>query len=328
MSKLSIPRNTCMYQVGRTNSFRASSSAIFKIIGSNLQNVEAHMRRLYIPDEGKVFIQPDQDGAEARIVAYLTKKGKYRELFDNDIKVHSFVALHMFTDKWKMENKDIDYNALVACPISLLKNHPHWNTFNKLAKHSDNWPSKRRFYYLAKQTSHSANYGIRGPTFQMNVLEKSGGQIALTKKEADYFLSFYRNLFPEIPQWNMDVARQVHNTKILYNLFGHPREFTGCETSSSFDQEAYAFVPQSTVGELTHMAYRDIQLYIEKEKKDWDLLVNTHDGLLAQIPVEDEKEFSAKAEEAFGRELTSPSGEKFRMKIEIKSNGKNWAFKD
>jgi DNA polymerase I-like protein with 3'-5' exonuclease and polymerase domains len=294
--------------------------------GGNLQNKEAHMRRLYIPDEGKVFFQPDQDGAEARIVAHLTERGKYRELFDNDIKVHSFVSLHMFRDKWEAENKTLDYKELLATPISKLQTNPHWRPFNLLAKSSDNWPAKKRYYYLAKQTSHSANYGIRGPTFQMNVLEKSGGQIALTRKEADFFLQFYRSMFPEIPHWNYETAKQVHKTKVLYNLFGHPREFTGDEHSHSFDQEAYAFVPQSTVGELTHMAYRDTQSYIEENKKDWDLLVNTHDGLLCQLPKEEGEEFTKVVTDAFGREMISPRGEKFRMKIEIKCNGTNWSF--
>lgn len=284
------------------------------------------MRRLYIPDEGKVFCQPDQDGAEARIVAYLCEKGKYRELFDNDIKVHSFVSLHMFYDKWVKEDSTLDYESLRSTSIKELHSHPQWKAFNKLAKTSDTWPAQKRYYYLAKQTSHSANYGIKGPTFQMNVLEKSGGKIALSRKEADFFLCFYRQLFPEIPKWNYETARILHSTKILFNLFGHPRLFTGREISSSFDQEGYAFVPQSTVGELTHMAFRDVQLYIEENHKNWDLLVNTHDGLLAQLPQEEQEEFTTVVTNAFGRELTSPRGEKFRMKIEIKTNGKDWSF--
>lgn len=323
---LGLPRDTTQYNLGRTNTFRASASALMGIYGGNLQNKEAHMRRLYIPDEGKVFCQPDQDGAEARIVAYLTEKGKYRELFDNDLKVHSFVSLHMFKDKWEKESKDIDYTTLVNTAIKDLYIHPHWKPFNKLAKSSDSWPAQKRYYYLAKQTSHSANYGIKGPTFQMNVLEKSGGKIALSRKEADFFLCFYRQLFPEIPKWNYETARILHSTKTLFNLFGHPRLFTGRETSSSFDQEGYAFMPQSTVGELTHMAFRDTQEYIEQHNKNWDLLVNTHDGLLAQLPVEEQEEFTNVVTNAFGRELTSPRGEKFRMKIEIKTNGKDWSF--
>lgn len=324
--KLLLPRDTTQYNLGRTSTFRASTSALMGIYGGNLQNKEAHMRRLYIPDKGKVFCQPDQDGAEARIVAHLTEKGKYRELFDNDIKVHSFVSLHMFMDKWRNENKELDYTSLIATPINKLHSHPHWPSFNRLAKLSDTWPSQKRYYYLAKQTSHSANYGIRGPTFQMNVLEKSGGKIALSRKEADFFLSFYRMLFPEIPRWNYETAKILHATKTLHNLFGHPRVFTGREDSSSFDQEGYAFVPQSTVGELTHMAYRDTQEYIEINKKAWDLLVNTHDGKLSQLPYEDQDEYIKVSEEVFGRELTSPTGEKFRMKIEIKTGGIEWSF--
>lgn len=330
-----LPRNTTLYSIGKTNTFRAASSALFAgsyldedigEIGTNLQNIEAGIRRIYIPDEGMEFTQSDQDGAEARIVAYLAKPGKYRDLFLNKIKVHVYVALHMFKDKWKAKYGSLDIDGACELQPHALKTHPQWKDINEAIKQSDKWPPKFRYYYLAKQTCHSANYGIKGPTFQLNILDKSGGAIVLTKEEATYFLSFYRTMFPEIPAWNYQVMETVSKTRTLYNLFGHPRYFGG-EMNNHFYMECNAFVPQSTVGELTHMAIRDTQLYIEENDKPWDVLQNNHDSLLMQHSPKDRAEVYTIIQKNLNRKLVSPTGEVFYMASEIKS-GMNWAFSE
>ena len=60
--------------------------------GSNVQNITKSLRRFFIPDEGKILVNVDQAGAEALIVAYLTKEGKYRKLFHHNVKPHSFIG--------------------------------------------------------------------------------------------------------------------------------------------------------------------------------------------------------------------------------------------
>jgi hypothetical protein len=281
------------------------------------------MRRIYIPDKGKIFVQCDQSGAEALIVAYLCREGKFRDLFLYNIKPHVYVALHMFKDKWKEHDSSLDIDGICLLEPKDITKHEQFKRIDTLIKSSDNWPSQHRYYYLAKQTCHSSNYGIKGPTFQMNVLEKSNGKIALSKYEAAYFLAFYRGMFPEIPRWNYETMLEVTKTRTLRNLFGHPRYFHGAFSDALY-REAYAFVPQSTVAEITHKAYAALQFYIEDSKLDIDLLANTHDSYLVQCPIGTELITAKLLTRFMNQTLKGPWGDTFQMKSEVAA-GYCWA---
>lgn len=178
-------------------------------------------------------------------------------------------------------------------------------------------------------THNSANYGIRGPTFQMNVLDKSGGKVALSKEDAERFLTVYRSLFPEIVEWNRQVLRQVEENGILYNLHGFPYYITDYLDSKRLamnEKEWISWVPQSTVGEITRIAFSDLQLdYIEPRKKKWDILADTHDSFMCQCPLYEVLECISTMQQYMNQEFTSPfDGVKFRMKSEA-NIGFNWA---
>jgi DNA polymerase I-like protein with 3'-5' exonuclease and polymerase domains len=324
-----MPRNTTLYKISGTITFRLASAKTIDGKGTNLQNIEKSMRKIYIPDEGKIFCQVDQSGAEALIVAYLCRDGQFRSLFLNGVKPHVFVALHLFADKWQEHLKydgidtKVDIDELCKTPIPELKFHPQWKMVDKLIKSSDNWPASQRYYYIAKQVCHSSNYGIKASAFQLNTLDKSKGKIALTKKQAETYLSFYHELFPELRAWHREVENQLYACRTLYNLQGFPRYFS-CVIDERMLKEAYAFIPQSTVGTITNTAYTNLQNFIEKSGLKWDLLANTHDSYLVQCPVGEEGQCVSMMKEFINQKLTSPRGEPFNMKSEA-AVGFNWA---
>lgn len=327
--KLQLPRNTTLYSLARTNTFRAASSALFASswsdgFGCNMQNIEASARRMYIVDDGYEMAQVDMAGAEALIVSYLCEPGKYRDLFLHSINPHAYLALQMFKDTWKEKKPEFDINGISKLEPKEIKTHSQYKDIFSFIKSTDSWPPTSRYYYFAKQANHSASYGIRWPTFQLNTLEKSGGKVALSKKEAEFILITHRITFPEIPKWNYETMQLVSKTRTLFNLFGHPRYFSG-NIDDAFFREAYAFVPQSTVGEITHRAFRDMQTYIEDEKKDWHLLANTHDSYLMEYPPSDRIEAHERMQFYMQQDLVSPKGEYFKMKSDLKF-GTNWAF--
>jgi hypothetical protein len=319
---LTQPRNTTLYKLAGTESFRAASASLFGI-GTNLQNIEKSMRRLYWADPGKCFVQVDQSGAEALIVAYLCEKGRFRDLFLHGVKPHVFVAMNVFLNKWQMLCKDIDLLSFVTTPIAELKHKEGWKTLDAIIKKSDEWNPAERYYYIAKMICHASNYGMRGAAFQMNVLEKSRGQIVLTKQQAEDYLMRYHSLFPEITRWHKWVEAQLKHSGMLFNLFGFPRVVTGRLDEYDY-KEWFAFAPQSTVGIITHRACAAFQAYIESNKRDWDLLGNCHDSYLAQCPQGDEKEMGKVMTDLICQELTGPHGDKFRMKSEAQF-GLNWS---
>lgn len=282
----------------------------------------------------RIFIQTDQSGAEALIVAYLCEAGRYRQLFQNKIKPHSYIGMHLFSHIWpsKMRehnlitgDNDFDIGVLMKTPIPELKNSKWWSVLAKLIKDSDDWSLKERYYYLAKQTEHSSNYDIHAPTFRMNLLDKSGGKVVISHDEAVRFIDVKHTLYPEIRgSFHRWVQRQAEQHKMLYNLHGHPYTITSYEFLDSNWKELFAWIPQSTVGEITNIAYTRMFQYITEHKKPWDLLANTHDSYLLQCPLRDEKECGTKAREFMEQSFVSPiDGAPFTMGSETQS-GFNW----
>lgn len=314
--------NTCIYKMTK-ETLRSSSSEFFGV-GTNLQNQPDNLRRIYVPTKGKKFLQCDQSGAEALIVAYLCKAGKFRELFINGIKPHVFVALHNFVSVWKIKCKDIDIDKFINTPIAQLKHVAGWKELDTLIKSSDSWAAHERYYFIAKQQCHSLNYNAGADAFRLNVLDKSRGAIVIDKHGGEQAVMGYHGLFPEIrSDFHRMVDRQLEETKVLYNLQGYPRQFTRILTESA-RKEAYAHIPQSTVGCITHIAITRMYDYICKEKRDWDILNNCHDSMLVQAPIDEELECAKKMKEFMEQELTSPRGEKFNMRSEV-ATGFNWS---
>lgn len=334
--------------------------------GSNLENVEKSLRTIYIADgldedkmlprcahfletgdyslfsdeelsKLRVLLQPDQSGAEALIVAYDTDHRGYRDLFLNKVKPHVFIGLHLFPEDWKRKIRELsiaadpdDVDTLRTTEIPSLKLNPSWKEIESLIKLSDYWSAAERFYYLAKQTCHSGNYDIQWATFQMNILEKSGGKVVISKEQARDFLEMYRGLFPEIPERNRRIKKQVNDTHIIYNLFGFPYTITSHNIKEHDYKQFYAWGPQSTVAEINRTAFSDIYYYAEEHNLLWDNLNDCHDSILEQVPLPDAREAAKKLTEFIGQEFTSPiDGMKFKMKSEIQI-GFNWGpfYKD
>lgn len=324
-------RMTCSWVLAGPDTYRLSSRAMLKRkgkvrsgYGRNFQNFNKDDREIIIADEGKCLIQVDQAGAEALIVAYLCKPGKFRLLFELGIKCHTFVALHLFKEQLATKCPALRTGIfeLAKLPIDKLKEHSAWDEVGGLLKDSDNWPARERYYFIAKMVVHSSNYDIRWPTFQNHVLEKSEGQIVLSASEAKSFIQFYRFLFPEIPHYHIDIQAELkQNGRVLRNLFGHPRHFNEPWGDSLFKQ-AYAFKPQSTVGQITNYAIVELQ-----EANEWgsgfDILQNGHDSILAQCRIGTEFFWAQKIKNKLERNLVSPRGDKFKMRAEV-SIGMNW----
>jgi len=316
-------RNTTSYAIAGTKTFRLSSRAILDQWGTNLQNIEKSMREIYEADEGKLLIQVDQAGAEALIVAYLMPPtNKLRLLFDNKIKIHNYLALAL-PEQWEKSHPYI--REFIPVPIPELKTFPRWDEFVKAVAASDNNPPATRYYYHYKQTGHSANYGIAENTFVENLLLKSSGAVRLTPAQGRKYLEGYHSLIPEIRGYfHRYVAHQYKTTGMVYNFQGFPITLTTKYHEHEFSK-IYDKIPQSTVGCITHIAYTNMQNYIEEHKRDWDLLGNCHDSYLAQAPVDEAIECAKIMKGFMEQELVSPvTSETFRMRSEVQI-GKNWS---
>ena len=331
-------RWTCAYNIAGTDSFRLGSRAIFKYkrgdaegkigYGTNLQNQKKEQRTLFVSDTGLKLGQVDQAGAEALIVAYLCRHGRFRDLFLNGIKSHVFVGLHVFKDAWKkrIDNPDC-VDALCDLNPRELKLHPDFKKVERLIKDSDSWPAAERYYFIAKMICHASNYGMKHPTFQIQVLDKSDGAVQLSSLECMKFLELYHKLFPEIRNWHASIQLEINKSQRLVNLFDEPRIFNG-HVDDQLYKSAYAFKHQSTVGQITNYAFTEIQELCDAGNEDvrryhLELLQNNHDSILFQFKPEFEKEAVTLIAKHMERDLISPAGVKFKMKVELQS-GYNW----
>src|SRR4029450_5554986 len=84
------------YLPAGTTSFRLGSRKLFGEWGNNGQNLNADSLSVFIPRDGNIFVSCDQAGAEALVVAYDAPAGRYRRLFELNIKIHTYVALIIF----------------------------------------------------------------------------------------------------------------------------------------------------------------------------------------------------------------------------------------
>jgi hypothetical protein len=303
-----------------TKSYRTSSRKLFGTMGGNAQNVPETVRKYLVADPGYEIGQVDQGGAEALIVAYLCEPGIYRELFQYGIKPHTYLALNIFTDKFRGQHSRDRYQFQRPGELVQL---PEWKALNKsISKDASNETE----YALGKMTAHAKAYDMKAPTFRLNVLQKSSGRICLTLAEAKHFLDTYDRLFPEVLSWQAETEQTVQSTRRLYNLFGYPREFTGRLTNDLL-REALSFVPQSTVGCLTSIAVTELQQALEQHNWQCDILANVHDAIVTQHAPEIRQPVLSTIQKSFGRPLTTPRGETFHMKSSA-MYGPTWAKED
>lgn len=333
------PRLTCAWNLGKVKTFRLSSSALLKRNsatggfprfsgwGTNFQNWNKELRKFVLADPGKVLIQRDQGGAEAKVVAYLCRNtpsqlSRYRQLFENKIKPHSYLAAFIFKTQWEKE-LGFKIDDALSCKIPDLKANPTWQKLEPVIKDSDNWSGGRRYYFLGKKTCHAGNYREGGKQMSDSILEETGAQVVISPMEGQKFIDFYRKtLFPEITAWQWETELTIKQTKKLCNLFGFPRFFLPPFTDELI-RDGISWVPQSTVGSITNNAAIKFQEYVEDNKLDWDLLNNSHDSLLVQAPEAEAEACASKLGEFMDQDLTTPRGEKFKMFSSV-AIGYNW----
>jgi DNA polymerase-1 len=126
---------------------------------------------------------------------------------------------------------------------------------------------------IAKSRVHGANYGI-GPA-------KAAKIAGTTEAKAREDLNKYKSMYPNLELWWLQVREQVGKTRVMTTPFGRKRMFFG-RWSEDLVREAIAYVPQSTVGDLLNLGI--IRCWQALPPK-WELLMQNHDSVVAQVPI-------------------------------------------
>lgn len=247
LSKKLSPTNRfhAAFNVAGTETFRLSSSEHPLRIGSNLQNIPQDARRIFEADPGYLLFYSDQQGAEARFVAYRSGDENYIAAVEGGDS-HTMVASMVFGFEPKRE----------------LAERPYYRTYS--------------YRDITKKGAHGSNYYGKPYTLaqQMKV------ETAIAEKfQAEYF-----KRFPGISAWHAWVANKLQTDGYIDTALGLRRIFWGRKWSDETLREAIAFDPQSCVGVLMNVAiYKLWQRFESEPGQPVQILLNLHDAVLGQV---------------------------------------------
>lgn len=132
---------------------------------------------------------------------------------------------------------------------------------------------KREPYYTrAKMGVHASNYGASARTV--------AAAIGVTVREAEDFQHIWFSAHPEIKQWHRTVEHSLQTTRSVSNKFGYRRIYF--DRIESILPEALAWIPQSTVACTINRGL----VNIDNNLKDVEILLQVHDSLVLQLPIE------------------------------------------
>lgn len=240
------------YNVAGTETGRFSSSTNAFGTGTNLQNITAGLRKMFIADPGYKICGIDLEQAESREVGWLSGVlcGDWSYLdacYSGDL--HTLVAR-------------------TAWPELAWRDDP------KADRKIADTPFYRHLTYrdMAKKLGHGSNYRGLPPTMAKHA--------KLPVAVAESFQQRYFERFAGIPKWHRWVAQQLQTTHRIVTPFGRERTFFGRPNDDTTLREAIAYSPQSaTADRLNLILYR-----VWKHMPQVQLLAQVHDALYFQYP--------------------------------------------
>lgn len=188
---------------------------VFVTGNSNLQNIDDEIRRIFVADPGYILFSCDQQGAEARAVAYTTGDAAYIKAVESG-DVHTTVASMVWGFEPKRELSD--------------------RTFYRDLSYRD----------ISKKFTHGSSYGGKPRTLAI----QARTPIALVE---EFQSNFFKN-FPGIQKWHSWTDKQLQSKGYLITAYGDRRQFWGKLNDDSTLRSAIAFQPQHIVGKLTAVA--------------------------------------------------------------------------
>lgn len=293
------------YAVTGTRSFRLGSRKVLGRWGMNLQNPDKHTQDVACAPPGMVIVQADQSGAEALIVAYLARPGRYRALFENNIKPHTYLAMHLFAQQFGLSS---DSPFLHIEPAEFAA-QPDWARLHKIIKNSG------KPYDIGKRTAHGSSYRMGARTFRDANIKQSKGTLRLSLAESSLFLGKFKELFPEVIEYQEEIEITIRSTRKLTNLFGYERHFER-ELTDGYIREGISWIPQSTVGCITHHGVR------KARASGMRVCSNKHDSYAVMCREDEAADVGRFMQQSMS--LTFKGRDtNFTMKSEIQV-GKNW----
>lgn len=244
-------RIRCSYNPVGTRFSRLSSSENIFGTGMNMQNQPYDCLKYYLADDGYLYFSFDLSQAENRLVAYIGKIEPMIEAFESGKDIHRLTASLIF-GKPSDEISDEKGSSVLGS-----------------GEHSErDW---------GKRANHGLNYDLSYKSFAL--------YYELPEAQSKTIVERYHHVYPGVRQgFHKYVQRQLRETRMLINLMGRRTLFLDTLNDQTF-KEAYACIPQGTVGDVVNERGLEFIYYNPKQFAPVELLIQVHDQIGFQIPV-------------------------------------------
>lgn len=240
---------------GTTTGRLASSNSDFGT-GTNLQNIERRLRRVFIADPGMIFANIDLEQADARNVGAICL-----ELFNDPTYLDACESGDLHTAVCRLAWPDLP-----------------WTDDRKANRQIADQICYRDLTYrdMAKKLGHGTNY-LGTPATMAKHTKVPIPQIAM-------FQQRYFQAFPAILKWHLWVRQELAARGYLTTLMGRRRYFFGNRQDDDTLREAVAYAPQSMTADQIDTALLNVW-----RKGLADPLLQVHDSLLLQFPAHENR---------------------------------------
>jgi hypothetical protein len=280
------------YNVAGTLSGRRSCRVHTFNYGGNSQTFPKHSdiahlaRRCYTSRPGHILLMVDQISAEDWPVSALSQNyNALKELQDGLVDRHTKLA-----------------SAIFGIPVA--------------SRTSTEWKESQE-RYLGKKTRHASNYDERAGMMSESLI-KEGFFYPIA--QCEILLKMMEMIDPNIKKvFHKYIQDTISRTQHLVTPLGRERQFLGVrpnDHNSTVFKEAYAYIPQSTVGDNNGLAvqaletkYADTERYIVQEG---------HDSIVSDVPDSAEKVYEVllRKRAAYDRPITFHNGITVNIPIE------------
>lgn len=285
------------FNIAGTKTGRFASSMSEFGTGTNVQNIDHEMRKVFVADPGMKFANLDLEQADARNVGAIC----WNLFLDS----HGPAFAGAYLDA--CESGDLHTQVCRMAWTNL-----PWTGDPKADRAIADQRAYREMSYrdLAKRLGHGTNYLGTPPTMAKHT--------KVARELIEDFQRRYFSGFPAIKLWHQRVALAVREDKSITSLLGRRRFFFGRPDDAKTLREAVAHEPQSLTADEINFGILNLW-----RANRIQLLIQVHDSILFQYREEEENEVIPWALEALKTPIKLRGGRKFVVPTEAKI-GWNW----
>jgi DNA polymerase family A len=279
------------YNVAGTLTGRRSSRRHTFGFGNNSQNFPKHndiasmYRRCLVARPGNILLMVDQISAEDWPVSALSQNHQSLAELSTGVDRHTKLASAIFN-------------------ISITSRTP------------EQWKESIE-RYLGKKVRHASNYDMTAPRMSEALIQE--GKV-YTVPECQVLLDRMSAIDPSVKNiFHKYVQDTINRTHMLVTPFGRERQFLSArpgDNNATVFKEAYAFIPQSTIGDNTGFAVLQLETLYPLEERY--VIQEGHDSIVQDIQDSPESIYKSllRVHSAFDRSIRFYNGIEVRIPIE------------